>query len=111
MKIRNDSQEVYGWIGNSIFLTAQIAQVIHTHNVKDTRDISYFLIVLLFIGDIMYTFFGYIDDSFSLFLGSALSCVTLLILLIQKIYYENYYKRETLLGNNYNFINSEYNSI
>ena len=45
----------------------------------------------MFIGNVMYTTFGYTDGSLSLFVGSAISCVLLIFLGCQKIYYDNYY--------------------
>ena len=114
MKFKEDNQEIYGWIGNTIFVSAQIIQIYHTHKIKETRDISYWLIILLFIGNAMYISFGYIDDSLSLFAGSVASCVTIIILFLQKVYYDNYYNRYPLLGNQAVSSNrgfTEYNSI
>jgi len=108
MTFKQDEQEIYAWIGNTIFIIAQLLQVIHTHRMKDTKDISYGLIVFMFIGNVMYTTFGYIDGSLSLFLGSLISCNILLIITCQKIYYENYYYKGVLLGNN---VNTGYHSI
>ena len=108
MTIDFQNQELYGWIGNTIFILAQILQILHTFRIKETRDISYWLIVLLFIGNVMYTSFGYIDHSLSLFVGSAITCVTIIILFCQKVYYDNYYVRFPILGNG---VNTQYNSI
>ena len=38
--INFNRQEYFGWVGNVIFISAQIAQVIHTFKVKRTSDIS-----------------------------------------------------------------------
>ena len=51
-------EEYYGWIGNAIFICAQL-QVIHTFKVKKTDDISFGLQILMIIGNSMYTAFGY----------------------------------------------------
>ena len=92
MRFHEDKQDIFGWIGNSIFVVAQFMQVLYTYKKKSTDDISYWLIVLMFIGNVMYTVFGYIDDSLSLLVGSAISCLLIIILFCQKMYYDNYYK-------------------
>ena len=91
MRFQEDEQEIFGWIGNIIFVGAQFSQVLYTHKKKTTLDISYWMIALMFIGNVMYTTFGYTDGSLSLFVGSAISCVLLIFLGCQKIYYDNYY--------------------
>ena len=45
------TQEYFGWAGNAIFVSAQLFQIVHTHKIKTTRDISYGLQILFFIGD------------------------------------------------------------
>ena len=50
-------EEYYGWIGNAIFICAQLFQVIHTFKVKKTDDISFGLQILMIIGNSMYTAF------------------------------------------------------
>lgn len=82
------TEEYYGWIGNTIFIFAQLFQVIHTFRVKKTNDISFGLQILMIIGNSMYTAFGYIDNSLSLFIGSAITLFLSLIQLSQKLYYD-----------------------
>jgi uncharacterized protein with PQ loop repeat len=81
-------QEYFGWIGNAIFIIAQYAQIIHTFKVKKTDDVSYILEVMWIIGNGMYTVFGYIDNSISMFYGNLTSFILSLIQLSQKIYYD-----------------------
>ena len=81
-------EEYYGWIGNTIFITAQLFQVIHTFNVKKTDDISFGLQILMIIGNSMYTAFGYLDQSMSLFLGSAITLLLSSVQITQKIYFD-----------------------
>ena len=64
------TQEYFGWIGNAIFVSAQLFQIVHTHKIKTTRDISYGLQILFFIGDLMFTIFGAVDKSLSMFFGN-----------------------------------------
>jgi MtN3 and saliva related transmembrane protein len=82
------TQEYFGWAGNFIFLSAQISQVFYTFKVKRTNDISYSLQVLLLIGNIMYTAFGVLDKSLSIFIGNLLTVFTAIIQIIQKIHYD-----------------------
>lgn len=81
-------QEYFGWAGNFIFLSAQISQVVYTFKVKRTNDISYSLQILLLIGNIMYTTFGILDNSLSMFIGNLLTVFTAIIQIIQKIHYD-----------------------
>jgi uncharacterized protein with PQ loop repeat len=81
-------EEYYGWIGNTIFIAAQLFQVIHTFKVKKTNDISFGLQILMIIGNSMYTAFGYIDDSLSLFIGSAITLFLSIVQFNQKIYFD-----------------------
>ena len=89
------TQEYFAWTGNGIFLLAQLFQIIHTCKKKRTDDISYGLQILWLIGNIMYTVFGFIDLSYAMFIGSAISCAMGLIQIIQKIHYDNCYKRNS----------------
>ena len=82
-------QEYFGWIGNSIFIFAQLAQVLHTYRVKKTDDVSYVLEVMWIIGNSMYTAFGYIDDSMSMFYGNLVSLIVSIVQISQKVYYDN----------------------
>ena len=88
-----NTQEYFGWIGNGIFVGAQAAQVIHSFKTKKTEDISYFMVVLMLLGNGAYTAFGVIDNSMSLAVGSSVSLFILIIQLYLKIYYENCYKK------------------
>ena len=100
--INFNRQEYFGWVGNVIFISAQIAQVIHTFKVKRTSDISYTLQILLLIGNIMYTIFGYIDFSLSMFLGNGITVVTSILQISQKVYYDKKNKGyEELMGINF----------
>jgi uncharacterized protein with PQ loop repeat len=81
-------QEYFGWIGNGIFIIAQYAQILHTYKVKKTDDVSYILEIMWIIGNGMYTVFGYIDNSMSMFCGNLTSLILSLIQLSQKIYYD-----------------------
>jgi uncharacterized protein with PQ loop repeat len=84
-------QEVFGWVGSSIFIIAQLSQIIHTFKIKETKDISFILYGMFFIGNIMYTTFGYLDDSLSMFLGNFISLTFTIMQISQKIYYDKYY--------------------
>jgi uncharacterized protein with PQ loop repeat len=88
-----NTQEYFGWIGNGIFVGAQSAQVFHSFKTKKTKDISYFMVVLMLLGNGAYTAFGIIDNSMSLAIGSSVSLFVLIIQLYLKIYYENCYKK------------------
>jgi uncharacterized protein with PQ loop repeat len=81
-------EEYFGWIGNSIFISAQMFQIIHTFKVKKTHDLSYGLQILMIIGNSMYTTFGLIDKSLSMFLGNLITLVMSIFQLSQKIYYD-----------------------
>ena len=84
-----NTQEYFGWLGNSIFVGAQVAQVVHSYKTKKTEDISYFMVVLMLLGNGAYTAFGVIDNSLSLTIGSSVSLFVLFIQLFLKIHYEN----------------------
>lgn len=99
----NNHQEYYGWVGNGIFIFAQLAQVLHTYKVKKTGDVSYILEVLWIIGNGMYTAFGYIDKSVSMFYGNLISLIVSIIQISQKIYYDK-------LNNNYFLLMTNRNS-
>ena len=43
MRFHEDKQDIFGWIGNSIFVVAQFMQVLYTYKKKTTDDISYWL--------------------------------------------------------------------
>lgn len=84
-------QEYFGWAGNCIFISAQIFQIIHTFKIKTTKDIAYGLQILFIIGNTMFTTFGLLDESLSMFIGNGLSLLLSLIQLSQKIYYDHYF--------------------
>lgn len=88
----DELSEIVGWSGGVIFTVAQIIQIIHTFIVKNTTDISYGLQVLWLIGNFMYTTFGYTSHSMSMFISNALTSVTTIVQIIQKVYFDNYYK-------------------
>jgi uncharacterized protein with PQ loop repeat len=90
-------QEYFGWIGNCIFITAQLAQMLHTYKVKKTGDVSYILEILWIIGNAMYTTFGYIDNSESMFYGNLVSLIISVIQITQKIYYDRLNKNNLYL--------------
>ena len=81
-------QEYFGWVGNAIFIFAQLFQIVHTYKVKKTDDLSYGLEILWIIGNTMYTLFGIFDKSFSMFLGSFITLITSITQFVQKIYYD-----------------------
>ena len=85
--------EYFGWIGNCIFIGAQLFQITHTYRTKKTEDLSYGLEILWLIGNCMYTTFGILDRSMSMFFGNLITLITSLIQLLQKIYYDNKNKR------------------
>lgn len=91
-KLSIHEQEIFGWIGNFIFIFAQLSQVWHTYRVKRTKDLSYVLQCMFIIGNTMYTAFGCLDNSVSMFVGNSLSLCISLIQLGQKIYYDYYYE-------------------
>lgn len=93
----NNHQEYFGWIGNSIFIFAQLAQVLHTYRVKKTDDVSYVLEIMWIIGNSMYTAFGYIDGSMSMFYGNMVSLIISILQIGQKIYYDNKNKNNIYL--------------
>ncbi len=88
-----DTQEYFGWIGNGIFVGAELAQVVHSVKTKKTEDVSYIMVILMILGNGSYTVFGFIDDSMSLAIGSSISLFVLIIQLYLKIYYENCYRK------------------
>jgi len=91
-----ETQEYFGWIGNSIFIIAQLAQIIHTFKVKRTEDVSYILEIMWIIGNVFYTVFGYFDKSMSMFIGNGICLLASIIQIMQKIYYEKYFKYQAL---------------
>ena len=93
MIISLKNQEIFGWIGNIIFILGLTIQFFHVYKVKDASDVSYGLCILWVIGNMMYTTFGYLDNSDSLFIGSSISLFISSSQLIQKIYYQRYYNR------------------
>ena len=78
-------EEYFGWIGTCIFISGQMFQIIHTFKIKQTRDLSYGLQILMIIGNSMYTAFGLIDKSLSMFLGNLIILIMSIIQLSQKI--------------------------
>jgi uncharacterized protein with PQ loop repeat len=96
------NQELYGWIGDSIFIIAQLSQVYHTYKVKRTKDLSYVLICLFAIGNIMYTTFGIIDNSYSMSIGNGITVLISFTQFAQKVYYDNYYEFRDL-GSTYEY--------
>lgn len=87
-----EAQEYFGWIGNTIFLCAQLSQIVYTHKIKETHDISFTLQFLFCVGNIMYTTFGFLDNSVSMFVGNGLSLLLSLVQISQKMYYDRYFK-------------------
>ena len=86
--------EIVGWGGGSIFIIAQSIQIIHTFVVKNTTDISYGLQILWLIGNCLFTTFGYIENSFSMFITNLITCATTAIQIMQKVYFDHYYKQK-----------------
>ena len=91
-------EECFGWIGTCIFICAQLFQIIHTFKVKKTRDLSYGLQILMIIGNSMYTVFGLIDKSLSMFLGNLITVIMSIIQICQKIYYDKRYNTYDLIN-------------
>ena len=81
-------QEIYGWIGNGIFFMAQLSQIIYTFRVKSADDLSYTLFFFWLIGETMYTTFGWIDNSPSMFIGNGASLILSIVQLGQKVHYK-----------------------
>ena len=81
-------QEYFGWIGNTIFIIAQMAQIYHSYKCKKTDDVSYILEIMWILGNGFYTVFGYIDKSDSMFIGNLICLVLSLIQITQKINYD-----------------------
>jgi uncharacterized protein with PQ loop repeat len=86
-----EAQEYFGWAGNFIFISAQLFQIAHTFKIKKTKDIAYGLQIMFIIGNIMFTTFGILDESLSMFIGNGTSLLLSLVQLTQKIYYDNYF--------------------
>ena len=86
--IPTSQQEYFGWIGNGIFFSAQLSQIIYTYRIKSAEDLSYVLFFFWFIGEIMYTTFGYIDNSPSMFYGNGMSLLLSIFQIGQKIHYK-----------------------
>jgi len=95
-KLSIHEQDIFGWFGSFIFVVAQLSQVWHTYQVKRTKDLSYILQGMFIIGNIMYTVFGCLDNSVSMFVGNGFSLSVSLIQLGQKIYYDHYYELRDL---------------
>ena len=83
------NREIIAWTGNVIFWGAQISQIIHTYKIKKVKDISLTLQILWFIGNTMYTTFGYLDNSMSMFVGNLLSLIFTTIQIFQRYFYHN----------------------
>lgn len=81
-------QEIYGWIGNGIFFAAQLSQIIYTFRIKSADDLSYTLFFFWLIGESMYTAFGWIDNSPSMFIGNGASLILSVVQLGQKVHYK-----------------------
>ena len=81
-------QEYFGWIGNAIFFSAQLSQIIYTYRIKSAEDLSYVLFFFWFIGEIIYTTFGYIDNSPSMFYGNGMSLLLSIFQIGQKVHYK-----------------------
>ena len=81
-------QEIYGWIGNGIFFTAQLSQIIYTFRIKRADDLSYTLFFFWLIGQSMYTTFGWIDNSPSMFIGNGACLILIIVQLGQKVHYK-----------------------
>ena len=90
---------LFGWLGNSIFILAQLIQIIHTYKVKSTKDISFGLQFLWLTGNTMYTVYGHLEKSQVIFIGNLITCGTTTINIGQKIFYDYYYVK-----NNYDMV-------
>ena len=88
---------IYGWTANAIFITAQLSQIIHTHKVKKTNDISHILQFCWLSGNILYTVYGYLNNSDVIFYGNLITTVTTIINIIQKIYYDRNNSQYTMI--------------
>ena len=88
------NDRILGWVGNSIFISAQLIQIMHTYKLKTTKDISFGLQFLWLSGNSMYTIYGFLEKSDIIFIGSLITCGTTAINIIQKIYYDYYYKKK-----------------
>lgn len=93
MNISLETQEYFGWVGNAIFITAQLFQIIHTYKIKTMRDISYGLQLLFLIGDLMFSIFGPLDNSWSMFIENGVCTLFCCVQISQKVFYDHYYKK------------------
>lgn len=86
-----EDQEIFGWVGNAIFISGQSYQIYYTYKIKHTEDFSYFLQILWILGNGMFFIFGILDNSLSMFLGNLVTFICSLTQLGQKIYYDRYF--------------------
>jgi hypothetical protein len=93
INISLEDQEIFGWVGNAIFISGQTYQIYYTYKIKHTEDFSYLLQLLWILGNGMFFIFGILDDSLSMFIGNLVTFICSITQLGQKIYYDKYYQR------------------
>ena len=52
-------QEYFGWIGNAIFFTAQLSQIVYTYKIKSADDLSYVLFFFFYRRSYVYNIWLY----------------------------------------------------
>ena len=68
-----------------------IPQLVHMIKRKSTKDVSYLFLILTILNSIMWTVYGFYKNNIPIILSDVFIFLTSVIMLIVKIYYENFH--------------------
>ncbi len=80
--------EIVGYIGSIISTVSFLPQVIKVYSTKQTRDISYSAFALFGTGNIIWTTYGVMTNSFPVIVANILIFILVMIIILLKFQYE-----------------------
>ncbi|MCX6698109.1 MAG: SemiSWEET transporter [Methanoregula sp.] len=80
-----DTTIIVGYIAGFLTTLAFIPQVIRSWRLRETRDLSFFMLLLLATGVCLWSFYGIWIGSFPIIAANVITFVLVLFLLVMKI--------------------------
>jgi len=81
---------ILGYLAGIFGVIPMIPQIYKSYKTKSTNDLSILFILLNILSSILWTTYGYLMDDMPIFICSFVFGIFHLILLVMKIYFDNY---------------------
>jgi MtN3 and saliva related transmembrane protein len=83
-----DTIVLVGYIAGILTTTAFVPQVVRAWKLKETRDLSLAMLILLAVGIFLWTCYGFWTESVPIIIANVITFVLILVLLGLKIWYK-----------------------